>query len=176
MTEITFKTLSLTDITLMHRWFNMPHVQKFYSLRHWNKQEVLKKLKPYISGEKPVSGFIIFLDERPIGYVQSYRLIDFPWEDQDFPNDIVCHAAGMDLFIGNPDWIWKGLGFKIIHKFLDEKIWPKFRYCVVDPSIENKAAIRCYEKLGFIEHKIIHTKDALGSPTTLKLMINLHDK
>ena len=94
----------------MFRWFNTPHVQKFYSLRPWTEDEVLVKLTPYISGDKPVSGFIVSLDENPIGYLQSYKVSDYPWPNQNLPEEIVKTAVGMDLFIGDEDFLGKGLG------------------------------------------------------------------
>lgn len=86
--KFTFKPLSFADVPLMYRWFNLPHVQKFYSLREWAEKEVLEKLKLYITGEKPVSGFIVLMDENPIGYVQQYKISeqyevgDYSWLDQ----------------------------------------------------------------------------------------------
>lgn len=73
--KIDFRAITFADIPLMLRWFNTPHVQEFYSLRPWTEDEVLVKLTPYISGDKPVSGFIVLLDENPIGYLQSYKVI-----------------------------------------------------------------------------------------------------
>ena len=52
--KIEFRPLSLSDIPLIHQWFNLPHVKEFYSLRNWTEDEVLKKLQPYILNEKPV--------------------------------------------------------------------------------------------------------------------------
>lgn len=75
--------MDFSDISLLHQWFNMPHVQAFYSLRSWTEDEVIAKLTPYISREKSVSGFMILLDENPIGYLQSYKVSDYPWPDQD---------------------------------------------------------------------------------------------
>ncbi|CDZ78508.1 Aminoglycoside N(6')-acetyltransferase type 1 [Legionella massiliensis] len=166
-----FKQLTLEDLPLMHRWFNLPHVQGHYSLRPWSEEEIFNKLNPYITEKTPVSGYIIFLEKSPIGYIQNYRLLDFPWDNQDLDETIVAKASGIDLFIGEPSYLGIGLGGVIIRQFLDEKIWPSFDYCLVDPSTDNICAIRCYEKLGFKKHKIINTKDALSKPTQLLLMI-----
>jgi RimJ/RimL family protein N-acetyltransferase len=155
----------------MHRWFNIPHVQQFYSLRIWSESEVVEKLTPYITGEKSVFGFIILLNHIPIGYVQYYRLIDFPWPEQDLSNDIIKSGAGLDFFIGDENFIGKGWGTKILTSILKEMIWPKFDYCIVDPDIRNEAMIHGNEKVGFKKHKIIHTEDALKRPVELVLMI-----
>lgn len=168
--KISFHTLNLSDIPLIHRWFNLPHVMKFYSLRKWTENEVAEKLKPYISGDKAVLGFIIVINEQPIGYVQQYKVIDYPWPNQNLSEEIVNNAAGMDLFIGDKNFLGRGIGGQIIQEFIERKIWSEFRYCVVDPDIRNIAAIRCYEKLNFQELTVIDTKDALENPVTLKLM------
>ncbi|HHT9767568.1 GNAT family N-acetyltransferase [Legionella pneumophila serogroup 1] len=176
MFQIKFKQLSSHDVQVMHQWFNEPHVQEFYSLRSWSKDEVLHKLEPYLTGEKPVLGFIININNNPIGYIQTYKVMDFPWDNQDLPNEIINNSAGIDLFIGDAAFLGKGFGYKIIDQFLAENIWPEFNYCIVDPQINNIPAIRCYEKLGFKKHKVIETKDALNYDTNLMLMIKHKDK
>lgn len=169
--HIAFRPLELTDISLMHQWFNTPSVQTFYSLRTWTEEEVLEKLKPYILREKLVSGLIILLNNEPIGYLQHYNVIDYPWPNQAFSQDIIENAVGMDLFIGDPKLIGQGLGQVIITEFLNKYVWPKYRYCVVDPDIHNLAAINCYKKLGFKEHQLIDIADAMNHPVRLQLMV-----
>jgi RimJ/RimL family protein N-acetyltransferase len=155
----------------MFEWFNTPHVQKFYSLRSWTQEEVREKLTPYIAGEKPVSGFVISLDEHPIGYLQSYRVRDYPWPNQNLSKEIVKRAMGMDLLIGRQQLLGKGLGQQIIRTFIKTHVCPQYQYCIVDPDIKNLPAIRCYEKLKFKVHQVIDTQDALHRPTKLMLMI-----
>lgn len=188
----SFRKINLDDIPLIHRWFNQSHVQEFYSLRNWSEEEVLTKLKPYILEEKHVYPFIVYDNNKPIAYVQYYCIKDFPWTDeaftwsdespwtgQDLPEAIVQQGAGMDIFIGEKEFLGKGYGAEIIKQFLHQVIWPRFSYCVVDPDIKNKPGIRCYHKLGFKDHKIIHSKDALGNKVQLNLMIlsnnSIHD-
>jgi aminoglycoside 6'-N-acetyltransferase len=166
-----FRPLSLSDIPLMHHWFNLPHVQKFYSLRQWTEVEVLDKLKPYINGDKPVLRYIALINGKPLGYAQQYRIRDYSWPNQNLPQEIINHAAGVDAFIGNEKLTGQGVGSKLLQAFIEHKIWPEFQYCMVDPDIHNVAAIRCYEKLNFHDHAVIETKDSLGRPVTLRLMI-----
>jgi len=169
--NFTFKPLASSDISLMYEWFNLPHVQKFYSLRQWTKEEVLEKLKPYITGDKPVLGFIVLMNEKPIGYVQQYKISDYPWPNKNFSQAILDNAAGMDLFIGDEELIGKNIGSKVMKTFIENKMWIQFQYCIVDPDIRNIAAIKCYEKLNFQSHAVIDSEDALGQPVKLNLMI-----
>lgn len=173
---IHFRKLTIEDIPLMHAWFNTPHVQNFYSLRSWTKQEVLDKLLPIINQEKPLFGFIVLLDSSPIGYLQYCSIKDFPWIDQDFQPNIVENGVGLDIFIGDPSRIGKGLGSKIIEDFLDTVLWPHFEFCIVDPDERNLASIRMFEKSGFKKHKTVSSKDAIGKPVKLVLMIKSNNQ
>lgn len=168
--KISIKKLQIDDLPVIHRWFNMPHVQEFYSLRNWSEEEVLKKLKPYIAGEIPVNPFIVYVDNKPIAYVQYYRVADFPWPNQDLTDSFIQQCAGMDFFIGESEFLRKGYGIKIVNQFLEQMIWPHFTSMMVDPAVENKAAILFYKKLGFKDYKIIQSENALQQKTTLSLM------
>lgn len=77
----------------------------------------------------------------------------------------------MDLFIGDEDFLGKGLGQRIIRMFIETHVCPQYKYCIVDPDVRNVPAIRCYERLKFEEHQVIDTEDALQRPTKLMLMI-----
>src|SRR3990167_7629866 len=108
MSVITFCALSFSDISLMCRWFNEPYVQQFYSLRTWTEEEVSQKLAPYIKGEKPVTGYVVYQDDRPIGYVQTVKISDYPWPDQQFSDEMLQSMAGVDLFILEQDLLGQG--------------------------------------------------------------------
>lgn len=169
--NILFKPLDESHFDLMLDWFNKPHVQAFYSLRNWTHEEVYKKLKPYVRGENHISSFIIYLEDHPIGYIQSYPVKDHPWEKQDLSEEIIQEAAGFDLFIGEERFLNQGLGKQIIDAFLTKHIWPKYQYCFVDPDTRNEASLRLFQKCGFIEHKQIDSQNALKQMVILKLLM-----
>lgn len=175
MEELHFEPLNQSHFALIHAWFNKPHVQAFYSLRSWTLEEVQKKLTPYLQGEKPMSCFVIFHAQRPIGYIQRYPVKDHPWDNQALPEEIVRESAGIDLFIGEEDCLGKGLGSEIIQRFLENYIWPEFRYCLADPDIRNQTSIRLFEKCGFEQHKQIASKNALQRKVSLQLFIKERD-
>ncbi len=60
-------------------------------------------------------------------------------------------AAGIDLFIGEPDLVGKGHGPALIRAFLRDVVFQTYDVaeCVIGPSIKNVSAIRAYEKAGF---------------------------
>jgi aminoglycoside 6'-N-acetyltransferase len=131
---------------------------------------VKDKLRPILEKEKNLFAFIVLVDEKPIGYVQYCPISENPWPEQEIEEKVVNCAAGLDLFIGDPESIGKGLGSKIVQAFLDTEIWPKFSFCFVDPDLRNEASKRCFEKCGFEFHKTIRSEDALKRPVTLTLM------
>jgi len=166
---IGFRSFSFDDVPLVHQWFNMPHVQEFYSLRAWSIQEVRKKFME----EKPIWKWIVDDDARPIGYIQHYRVSDFPWKDGEsvvhFQEDVEKNAAGLDFFLGDPESM--GMGSRILIQFLEKHIWPQFHYCIVDPDVRNVRSIKMFEKCGFVKAKRIATIDPLGRNVQLELMM-----
>lgn len=169
--SLTFVPLAFEHISLMTRWFNQAHVQAFYSLRTWTEPEVKQKLSPYIKQEIPIFGFVVQQNSESIAYCQFYRVADFPWPQAILQQEIISEGAGMDLFIGEQHYLNLGFGKKIILQCLEEFIWPKFKYCLVDPDELNLRAIACYEKLGFEKLILINTEDALVRPVCLQLML-----
>ena len=100
-------------------------------------------------GEDPTELFLIQLDGRPIGQLQSYLIDDHP----EYAAMVALDrpAFGMDLFIGEPDLVGKGHGPALIRAFLHGVAFPRYRVdlCVIGPTRSNAAAIRAYEKAGF---------------------------
>lgn len=102
-----------------------------------------------IRGEDPTDLYIIDLDGRPIGAIQSYRIDDHP----DYAAMVALGrpALGIDLFIGEPDLIGRGHGPALIRAFLRDVAFPRYGVdlCVIGPTHSNVAAIRAYQKAGF---------------------------
>jgi RimJ/RimL family protein N-acetyltransferase len=170
---ISFSELHSDHFSLMYDWFNKPHVQIFYSLRNWTKEEVFQKLLPYIAFDKGVHGFVTAADKHLIGYIQYYPIALHSWPEQDLPQHIINTAAGVDLFIGEESYIGQGWGTEIMNVFCQTVLSKKYRYCVVDPDVRNLASLRMFAKCGFCPHKTVNSRDALGNEVKLQLMLKL---
>ena len=92
--------------------------------------------------------FVIVLEGRDAGFVQTYRVADYP---ESWPFDVGAEAAGMDLAIGEPDLVGRGLGPRVIGAFVDEVVFsdPAVAACVADPDARNRRSVRAFEKAGF---------------------------
>lgn len=162
---ISFRPLAESDFPAIHQWRNNPHV-----LRWWHEpltpEQVAEKYVPRIRGQEPIRCFIILVDDEPVGLIQTYRVGDFPDYAQHLP--VPPDTAGIDLYIGRADYLYRGLGSSILRTFLEAVIVPSGVTTVsIDPSIENRAAIRAYQKAGF-RHLV--TKQIPDEPEPTYLM------
>ncbi len=145
---VAFVLLEESHIPLMERWLNSGEAFRWYGGRLRTEEELRRK---YLV-EKPRTGthcFIIEYGGRPIGYLQYFRIADYP----DYYS-LLCaepHDYCLDLFIGRDDCIGRGIGTQVVRAALDRLIFtrPDAGRCLLGPSPENKRAIRCYEKCGF---------------------------
>jgi len=64
----------------------------------------------------------------------------------------------LDLFIGEAAYLHQGLGAETLRIFLQQVVFrqPWAEACIVGPEPCNRAAIRAYEKAGFVYWKTVH--------------------
>ena len=156
---INFKKLAASDLHYMHKWLNSDYVIEWYSKKKWTLKEIVEKYMPYINNEKPTQGYLILYDNAPIGYIQTYKIHDYP----DYARfvDIDENSSGLDVFIGEEGYFHKGLGKYIISKFLIDIVFSlsDAESCILGPEPNNKVAIKTYEKVGFKYVKTVQNED-----------------
>lgn len=166
---ISFRRLALDDLPLLHRWLNTDQVACWYGAGkvHYPPYErVVERYAPRIRGEEPTDSYVILYAGAPIGYIQTYRVADYP-EDR---WQVEAGAAAIDLLIGEADLVYLGLGPRILSRFLSDIVFadPGVTSCVIGPSVSNAAAIRAYEKAGF---RYLKTVLVPGEPEPEYLMV-----
>ncbi len=157
--------LSTLHFPLLLKWLETPHVKAWLDHDvHWTPELIEKKYSNYVQGfkqlklegktiEKPMHAYIILHNELPIGYIQYYDKHDFPPEQGYKITELPKSCAAIDWYIGEPEFIGKGIGSKALVLFLDNYVFPKFDYVFTDSETKNISAIRAYEKTGFKEIK-----------------------
>lgn len=131
-----FKKLSNEDLPLVHSWLASPHVREF-----WHEKAVgnFSRFKKTFEGRltsKKWSPYIVILQGKPIGYIQSYVV-----DEKTF---------GINQFIGVEEFVDKGLGSMFVKEFTDELLLDKkITRIITDPSVLNLRAQKAYEKAGF---------------------------
>jgi RimJ/RimL family protein N-acetyltransferase len=129
---VSFRKLVPTYYPLLLKWLQTSHVKEWWNDGDDTLEKVAWRYRPDDKG----AGYLILLDERPIGYIQYELFTD--------------GGAGVDLFIGEANQINKGIGTQTMKEFVEQVVelhQPTF--VDVDPHPDNKRAIRCYEKAGF---------------------------
>lgn len=155
--NIIFTKLQEAHFPLLLKWLYMPHVRAWWDKDvDWTKELIEKKYIPYTKGykilgesKKPIHAFIIKVDNVPVGYIQYYNKYDFPPEQGYTTEGLPDSLAAIDFYIGEEQYLGKGIGSLVLKDFLNQHVFKKFNACFVDPDTANKAAIRTYEKAGF---------------------------
>lgn len=142
---ISFKKLAVSDFGLLLEWLNSKHVKEYWDTDvYYNEKAVYDKYYPRIIKQK-IDMYIIYYLNTPIGYIQSYN------EDKIAKYKLTEKARGIDIYIGNPNYLYKGYGKAIIIEFIEKYIFSNksIIYCVIDPELSNVIAQKAYYKAGF---------------------------
>lgn len=170
MWTYTFTPLAEDHLALARSWLLEPHVRRWWHddpEEHDYPEDTLAGWREAIRGDDPTDMFLIRLDERPIGVLQSYRVDDHPDYALEL-GPLEAAAYSIDLFIGEADLVGRGHGPAILRAFLPIGF---ARYgvdlCVIGPSKANTSAIRAYEKAGFRYLRDYREEDTIDPPHAL---------
>ncbi len=146
-----FRPFAEADFPMIREWLARPHVTEW-----WGDTEEQFALVSGDLAEPAMEQFIVSVDGRPFGYVQSFDLV--AWPDGAFAGQPRGTRA-VDQFIGEPDMINRGHGSGFIRAFADRLLAAGSPRVITDPDPDNGRAIRAYEKAGFLRENIVETHD-----------------
>lgn len=143
---IEFRPLERDDIPLVAEWLEREHVRAW-----WREpvEEAISKRVQGIEGDRPTDQYVIVVDGRDAGMIQTYLVADHPdWGAVvgDEPG-----LAGVDLMIGEPDLVGRGLGPQVLAQFAREVVFARPETNAVIATVEepNRRSWRAFEKAGF---------------------------
>jgi aminoglycoside 6'-N-acetyltransferase len=145
---IEFAAMTADDLALFHEWLQRPHVKRWWRDRE-TYEDVVEQYLPSIEGREPTDHYLIVLDSRPIGVIQTYLVSDYPeWDAIVEAGDGV---AGVDLAIGEETMVGRGLGPRILAEFARDIVFarPGTVACVATVEEANRRSWRAFEKAGF---------------------------
>lgn len=143
--KISFQPLTAEHIPLLRKWLKEPHVAEFW--QEPEDEEEFRQRFLHRLQERGVRPYIFYFDHQPIGYIQDYEActVGGGWWPDAKPG-----TFGVDQFIGEPDFINRGFGTKLIKEFVYLLFaQPQVKEIITDPDPKNARAIRAYEKVGF---------------------------
>jgi RimJ/RimL family protein N-acetyltransferase len=155
-----FRPMVADDLPLLHEWIQRPHVRRW-----WREQRALEQVVehylPAIEGGDPTDHYLVLLDDRPVGMLQTYLVADYP-EYAELVGVDDSATAGVDILIGEEELTGQGLGTEVLRRFVDDVVFarPETTRCIADPDVENRASIRAFEKAGFhVERTFVDPED-----------------
>ena len=157
---VTLRLMTEQDLPMLHEWLNRPHIVEWWGGEEARPtlNEVVKHYLPRVLAQESVTPYIAMLQDEPIGYAQSYVALgsgDGWWEEETDPG-----VRGIDQSLANPAQLNRGLGTKLVRALVDLLFSdPSVTKIQTDPAPGNLRAIRCYEKAGFVQEKVINTPD-----------------
>jgi len=143
---IDFQPLRKEDLPLLRGWLEREHV------RRWWRDDLDESIAEYeraIDGLDPSDHYLIVVDTRPVGMIETYLVSDHPsWEEIVQVGEGV---AGVDLLIGEEELTSQGLGPSVLEAFVREVVFlePATRACVAAIEETNRRSWRAFEKAGF---------------------------
>lgn len=166
MKDVIFKPLNESDIDMVYNWLCLPHVaQRWGGVPEYPK--VFNKYSRYVHSDY-VFSFIIYLNDKAIGYIHYYfaNRVGKGW----WPN-AQEGTVGIDIFIGEIEYINKGYGKQILKKFVCViRSDPKIKKIILEVAPDNSRAKICYEKVGFSYLEEADTPN--GKALVLEMPIN----
>lgn len=139
---IEFRPLAESDLPQIEEWLRREHVARWW---RDDIQESLAEYRAGLDGREPTDHYLIVLDGRAIGMIQTYLVADYQdWEEivQVGPG-----VAGVDILIGDEDQVGRGLGPKILAQFVRDVVTADAVVATVEEP--NRRSWRAFEKAGF---------------------------
>ena len=169
--NITFRTLTNNkeDYLKLFNWCRNKYVYEWFEQRVLSYDEIVNKYKNKLENKKQEL-YIIRLNNKDIGLIQIYK----------FENDINLsnldkykNIYEYDLFIGEREYLNKGIGKKIINS-INSILYEKYKAdaIILRPFKKNLRAIKCYEKCDFKKVFEYVGKDTLENNEYIVVLLN----
>ena len=159
MPSIEFRPLRADDLQQVFLWLIRPHVANGYAPAPRSFMEMVAKYGPRTQEGNVVRAYMVCVDGKDTGYVQTYDVGKFDEYAQQLGAD--AGTASMDLFIGEESMLGRGLGGRVIDRFVNDVVFAdgSVRACIAGPSEGNRFSIRAFEKAGFRRWKVVQIRE-----------------
>lgn len=110
-------------------------------------------IRDMVEGRDTTRPFLIVLDGTPVGYIQYWHVDHYQNEewirDNPWLGELPAGTIGVDLSIGEPDLLSKGIGSAALAEFAATLLAEGHETIIIDPDPANLRAVRAYMKAGF---------------------------
>jgi aminoglycoside 6'-N-acetyltransferase len=126
-------------------WLGREHVRRWWR----DAEESLAHAENALAGRDPTLYYLIVVDGRPVGLIQTYLVADHP--DWEAIVQVGEGVAGLDLLLGEEELTGRGLGPQALEAFAEDVVFanPATHACVAAVDEANRRSWRAFEKAGF---------------------------
>jgi RimJ/RimL family protein N-acetyltransferase len=148
--RLAVRPMTEGDFPDVSRWVQTAHVAKWWD-EHQSLEQVAAHYGPALTGVDPTRLWVLEVNGRSVGFTQDYRIDDHPeWALlSGMPG-----AIGFDYAIGEPAWVGRGIGTKLLWVFLRDIVVPAYPGAPIlfaAPDHRNARSLRLLAKLGFTQ-------------------------
>ncbi|MFN8018989.1 MAG: GNAT family N-acetyltransferase [Acidimicrobiales bacterium] len=148
--DLSFRPMGREDVPQLRAWLAEPHVAEWWDDAAETIEGIEASYDQRVAAEHHVVPWIMEVEGKPVGWIQWYRVEDEPeW----YPGiEIPPGTVGIDLSIGDPDYVDRGFGRLLVLEFVHHVIRTTVPDCPevwIDPDPRNARAIRAYQAAGF---------------------------
>jgi aminoglycoside 6'-N-acetyltransferase-1b len=154
--QFQFRQLAERDLPVLFEWLNRAHVAEWWD-GPVSFTAVREKYLPRV-GSTSVRPHLAFLNGTPVGFIQSYVVVD--QGDGCWLDERDAGVIGIERFLADADSLGKGLGTEMVGQFVRLQFKnPEVTRIQTDPAPGNLRAIHCYEKVGFRRIGVVEGPD-----------------
>lgn len=146
---VGFRPLTRADLPDVVRWVAQPHVARWWDDEAPDVAAAERHYGPGIDGTEPTRHWVVEVNGRSVGFVQDYLVGDHP---EYALLTAQPEAVGFDYAIGDPSWVGRGVGTRVLWQYLRDVVRPHYPDAstyFAAPDHRNLASLRVLDKLGF---------------------------
>ncbi len=166
-TVVTVRAAARGDLPDLVRWRQAAHVHRWWvSDGEPTPERVAAQYGPDLDGMTPTRIWIGEVNGRSIGFLQDYRIADYPEFAQLTPDP---GAIGVDYAIGDAAFLGRGLGVRMLWEWMQRarRRFPDASGYFAAPDHRNESSLRLLDKVGFVRGTWFDEPAADGSVSTV---------
>jgi aminoglycoside 6'-N-acetyltransferase len=165
-TRLAIRAMTRGDLPDVARWRAAAHVRTWFADGDPTLEFLEAKYGERIDGLSPTRMWVVEINGRSVGFVQDYRIGDYPDYAVLGPDP---DAIGIDYMIGEPAWVGQGLGARMLWTWM-QRARTRFAEATsffAAPDHRNVASMRILRKAGFEEGLWFDEPQEGGGVTTM---------
>jgi aminoglycoside 6'-N-acetyltransferase len=165
------------EYELFATWRNQPEVRDWWDPDDppMTTESAMAEYQADVRGQTATSASIIEVDGEAVGFVQFYPWAAYASDMTALGISVPAGAWGLDIFIGDPRWIGRGIGSSAV-RLLCDHLFENQGATAIAFGVEkdNGRARRAYEKAGLVATgEYLDTDTRGGQRVTSILMVRL---